>query len=170
MADLPHAIIDNPPLHRSAWVRKLGIAIAVVAGLFVAKKLWHAAWRSDSNKRLEKSQDEARKRVGHDLDQMFEDQLDNDDNALLLDAKFDIAHTPDVTDVACENGLTAAFDDALGKNVVVVMTSDWKGHAPHLGVTATFAPTDQAFQLPHSDKTYTGLSMSADVKFLGKVF
>jgi hypothetical protein len=170
MADLPPAIIENPPLHRRPWVRKLGIAIAVVAGFLVAKKLWHAAWRSDSNKQLEKAQDEARKHVGNGLDQMFEDQLDNDDDGLILDAKFDVARTPDVTDTACENGLTAAFDEALGKNVVVVTTADWKGHAPHLGVTATFTPTDQVFQLPHSDKTYAGLSMSADVKFLGKTF
>jgi hypothetical protein len=170
MTELPQAIIDNPPLHRRPWVRKLGIAIAVVAALLVAKKLWHAAWRSDSNKQLEKAQSEARKRVGNALDPMFDDQLDNDDTALLLDAKFDVTRTPDVTDSACENGLTAAFDEALGKNVVVVTTSDWKGHAPHLGVTATFTPTDQVFQLPHSDKTYTGVAMSADVKFLDKAF
>src|SRR6185312_13554011 len=136
MPELPHAIIDNPPVHRRPWVRKLGIALAIVAGLFVAKRLWHAAWRSDSNKELEKAQDAARKRVGPGLDSMFEAQLDGDNNTLLLDEKFNTARTPDVSDVACENGLTAAFDEVLGKGVVVVMTSDWRGGAPHLGVTA----------------------------------
>lgn len=170
MTELPHAIIENPPLHRRPWVRKAGIALAIVVGLVVARKLWHCIWRSDSNRQLEKLQDEARKRVGPGLDSMFEAELDNDDNTLLLDAKFDVARTPDVTDVACENGITAAFDEALGKGVVVVSTTDWKGGAPHLGVAATFTPTDQVFQLPHSDKTYNGLAMSADVKFLGKAF
>lgn len=170
MAELPHAIIDNPPLHRRPWVRKLGIGVAIVIGLVVAKKAWHAIWRSDSNKALEKAQDAARERIGPGLDAMFEAELDNDDNTLLLEPKFDITRAPDVSDVACENGLTAAFDQALGKGVVVVSTRDWKGSAPHLGVTATFTPTDQVFQLPHSDKTFNGLAMSADVKFLGKSF
>lgn len=95
MAELPQAIVDNPPLHRRPWVRKLASR----------PRSSPACWsqrRSDSNKQLEKSQDEARKRVGH-LDRMFEDQLDDDDNALLLEAKFDVTRAPDVTDVACEN-------------------------------------------------------------------
>ncbi len=144
--------------------------VAVVAGLFVAKHLWHAAWRSDANKHLEKAQDEARTRVGRGLDELFERQLDNDDNLLLLVATFEAKRTPYVTDADCAIGLTAAFAEALGKGVVAVASDDWKGETPHLGVTATFAPTDQVFQLPHSDQTFSGLSMSAEVTFLGKAF
>ena len=169
MSELPSAIIENPPLHRRPWVRKLGIAIVVIAAALVARKMWHALWRSDSNRELEKAQDRARKKVGDGLDAMFEQQLDHDTNYLRLDSVLDTHLTPDVSDVECANGLNAAFDEALGKDVVVVATSDWRD-APHLKVVGKFAPTDQVFQLPHSDKTYAGLSMSADVTFLGKTF
>src|SRR3569832_444466 len=130
MAELPQALIDNPPLHRRPWVRKLGIAGVIVIGLFVAKMAWHAIWRSDSNKELEKLQDQARERVGPGLDSMFEAQLDNDDNTLVLEAQLDVSRAPDANDVACENGLTAAFEAAVGKGVVVVGGRGWKGGAP----------------------------------------
>src|SRR3569833_1996283 len=103
MAELPQAIIDNPPLHRRPWVRKIAIAIAIVIGLFVAKKAWHAIWRSDSSKELEKLQDQARERVGPGLDSMFEAQLDNDASALVLDAKLAVSRTPGANDDACEH-------------------------------------------------------------------
>src|SRR3569623_1972223 len=106
MAELPQAIIVNPPLHRRPWVRKIAIAIAIVIGLFVAKKAWHAIWRSDSSKELEKLQDQARERVGPGRDSMFEAQLDNDDNTLVHEAKLDVSRTPDANAVACEHGLT----------------------------------------------------------------
>lgn len=170
MGELPSAIIENPPLHRRRWVRKLAITIAVVAAALVARKAWHAAWRSDSNKQLEKAQDRARNNVGKGLDAMFDQQLDSDSNALKFDGQLEFASSLDVRDYDCAKGIDAAFAEALGKDVVSVSTSEWIGDAPRLRVVASFTPTDQVFQLPHSNKGYAGLRMSADVNFLGNAF
>jgi hypothetical protein len=173
MAALPPAIIDNPPLHRRPVARKLGAAVLVIGACIGARKIWHVAMRSDSNKQLEKLQDKARARVGHGLDSLFADQLDRDSNTLRLTGMLSTTGSLDGAygnDGDCARGLEVAFDEVLGKDVIGISTFDFDDGAPKLELVAKLAATDQAFQLPHSDKSYNGVSMSADVKLVGTSF
>jgi hypothetical protein len=155
----------------AALLRKLvGVAIIVGVGFVSCRMLKHW-WRSDSSKELEARQDEARKRVGKGLDALFDRMLDDETSIVDLAATFELAADLgggyDPSD--CALGLNAAFEEALGPDVVAFSAL---GIGPdsrtRLEMTAKITPSGARFQLPHAQESYPGIAMTADLKLLGK--
>ncbi|MDQ3366393.1 MAG: hypothetical protein M3680_13290 [Myxococcota bacterium] len=178
MTELPPAIIEHPrPAHRPTPERaraiRKAIAVAIIAGACFA--CWHMlkGWlRSDASKALEARQDKARAKVGPGLDKLFAAQLEAESSTVRLEAGFTFAGVlgRGYDDVNCGQGLDAAFEEALGPEVVEFSTSDGYGDEkpPRLVIIATITPSGRDFQLPHSSTPYTGIAMSGEMKFLGK--
>ena len=176
MSGVPPAIVESPrpPLRprpeRAAWLRKvIGTAVVVVACIGGWKLLkWYT--RSDRSKQLEARQDQARARVGHGLDALFERQLDRETSTIDFVAHLDVSSDLGSGYEAfnCGKGFEDAFQEALGPDVITVSTlAIDPDPASQLEITAKITRTDRVFQLPNSSTEYPGIAMTADMKLLG---
>ena len=171
--EVPRAQVANVPVpfHRRPGVRTL-VAVVALGGVgFAGWRLLKNAMRSDENKRLEVRQNQARARVGHGLDRLFERELDKDINQIELLAKFhldpELVGTYDV--VYCAKGLQEAFEEALGPDVVKVSTTSMHEDPDLLlDLRGDLSPTGHNFVLPHSSAPYPGIKLVADMKLVGK--
>lgn len=171
MSNLPPATVRDARRERLAMLRKLATVVVVLGICFVSCRMWKQFWRSTSSKELEARQDKARARVGHGLDELFERMLDDESSILDLAATFDIARDLgtgyDPSD--CALGLSAAFEEALGPDVIGFSAL---GIGPEsrakLVMTAKITPSGSRFQLPHSQASFPGIAMTADLKLLGR--
>jgi hypothetical protein len=100
---------------RTRLIRRLAAVTIIVVACF-GWKLLKRALRSEANKQLEQRQDLAREKIGHGLDELFEETLDRDSTVVVVDAKFAIDPTlGGLTPDQCLRGLDAAFEDRLAR-------------------------------------------------------
>ncbi|HWU88658.1 MAG TPA: hypothetical protein VN253_15435 [Kofleriaceae bacterium] len=176
MNGIPSAIVENPrPPHRltperANAIRKI-IAVAIItSAAFACWRLIKPWLRSETSKRMEARQDQAREKIGNGLDELFEHQLDAEDTTVELVAYFDVAAElgRGYDAFNCGVGLDDAFKEALGPDVVTFSTLGMRSDpAMRLVVSATLTSSGQRFQLPHASEEYPGIRMSADLAFLG---
>ena len=176
MSDIPSAFVQRPrPPLRPAPSRAKAIrtvaAVAVVSGAcFVGWRLVRPWFQSEQTKELEARQDQARARIGHGLDALFDRQLDTGERSVELVAQLDVAGGlgAGYDDSHCGLGFDDAFKEALGSDLVTFSTLGGMPGSERLEITAKITPSGTQFQLPNSNTAYPGIAMTADLVFLGK--
>jgi hypothetical protein len=170
---VPRAQVANVPvpLHRRAGVRKVVAVAALGAAGFGGWRILKSATRSDENKRLEARQATSRARIGHGLDPLFERQLDKDTQQVELRATFhlDSELTGTYNAAYCAKGLQEAFAQVLGPDIVTFSTTSMhEDPGLLLELSGTISPSGHDFKLPHSEASYPGIELAADMKLIGK--
>lgn len=175
--ELPSAILQHPrpplrptPARANALRRLLAVAL-IIGACFVCWRMLAEWWRSDASKALEARQTKARAKVGRGLDKLFAQQLDAESDDVRFETNLRVATELGAGYDAfnCGKGLTAAFAEALGPEVVTFSTSEYvKGDAPRVVLTGDVTPSGSSFQLARSNTPYAGIAIRGELQLVGK--
>ncbi|MBX3159264.1 MAG: hypothetical protein KF773_25065 [Deltaproteobacteria bacterium] len=167
MSQVPPAIVHGAPMWKRPGARKAAVVVVALGAAYGAFRVARPYLRSDTYKRLAEQHERARAKIGDGLDELFARQLSRESNAVKVVATLAAGAGLDgdlYTADACARGLSDAFKEALGTDVVRFST--YESSDVELVLTGKLAPSGSGFQLPHSQRVFPGIILTGEAKLL----